>query len=223
MGFAEPGRREIEAGTDLVPEAARSLFEERGHKSTTMEEAAKKAVTSNGTVYLYFKKKEALLFFLLTGSLEELRDNLLPILETDAEADLTVIPIGRAIRDFHRSRSGLSELTLLKVNSCWKKSPEELAEAHQAALIGALDIIKRVLEKMGSTTGREPRDPLESAVFFLAPDAGLFVFVSISQPDLRWMADKRKPLRKTREVVLREPLELDEDSVERWQRKDESL
>ncbi|CAN7570822.1 helix-turn-helix domain containing protein [Devosia sp. LjRoot16] len=54
-------RRRAEARPDEVLDAALELFIEKGFASTRVEDIAKRAGLSKGTVYLYFPSKEALL------------------------------------------------------------------------------------------------------------------------------------------------------------------
>jgi len=54
-------RRRAEARPDEVLDAAVQLFAERGFAATTVEQIAKRAGLSKGTVYLYFPSKKALL------------------------------------------------------------------------------------------------------------------------------------------------------------------
>jgi len=44
----------------MIMEAALELFEERGYSDTTVPEIARKAGIATGTIYIYFKTKEAL-------------------------------------------------------------------------------------------------------------------------------------------------------------------
>ncbi|HUP26975.1 MAG TPA: TetR family transcriptional regulator [Chloroflexia bacterium] len=55
--------REVDADKRrLIIEAARSLFTTRGYETTTMAEVARSAGVAVGTVYLYFKNKNDLLY-----------------------------------------------------------------------------------------------------------------------------------------------------------------
>jgi AcrR family transcriptional regulator len=66
-GFGKPRWSEEVKETDadkrhLIMEAARELFTTKGYESTTMSEVARKAGVAVGTVYLYFKNKNDLLY-----------------------------------------------------------------------------------------------------------------------------------------------------------------
>ncbi len=59
--FEPKFRRRAEARPDEVLDAAIKLFAEKGYAATTVDQIAKHAGLSKGTVYLYFPSKKALL------------------------------------------------------------------------------------------------------------------------------------------------------------------
>ena len=63
-------RRRAEARPDEVLDAALSLFTEKGYARTTVDQVAKRAGFSKGTVYLYFASKEAILEGLVQRTVE---------------------------------------------------------------------------------------------------------------------------------------------------------
>jgi len=63
-------RRRAEARPDEVLDAALSLFTEKGYARTTVDQVAKRAGFSKGTVYLYFASKEAILEGLVRRTVE---------------------------------------------------------------------------------------------------------------------------------------------------------
>ncbi len=60
MGIQERKEREKEKRRQQILTAAKKVFSEKGYNKTTMEDIAKKAELSPGTLYLYFKNKEEL-------------------------------------------------------------------------------------------------------------------------------------------------------------------
>ena len=62
MGTAERREREREELKNLILDAAKELFIEKGLDQTTMRNIADKINYSVGTVYLYYKDKDAILF-----------------------------------------------------------------------------------------------------------------------------------------------------------------
>lgn len=76
MGVKERKKREKETRRREILDAARNVFAGKGLKKTTMEEIAREAELSPGTLYLYFKNKDELIASLSTSVLEYLRDQL---------------------------------------------------------------------------------------------------------------------------------------------------
>ena len=60
MGIQERKKREKERRRQQILSAAKLLFANRGFHHTTMEDIAKEAELSPGTLYLYFKSKDEL-------------------------------------------------------------------------------------------------------------------------------------------------------------------
>jgi AcrR family transcriptional regulator len=60
MGIQERKEREKERRRQQIIVAAKRVFSEKGFNKATMEDIAKKAELSPGTLYLYFKNKEEL-------------------------------------------------------------------------------------------------------------------------------------------------------------------
>ncbi len=60
MGIEERKERERERRRQQIMVAAKRVFTEKGFNKTTMEDIAREAELSTGTLYLYFKNKEEL-------------------------------------------------------------------------------------------------------------------------------------------------------------------
>ncbi len=73
-------RRRAEARPDEVLDAALELFIDKGFSATRVEDVAKRAGISKGSVYLYFPSKEALLEGLVRRAVAPVADNVLGIL-----------------------------------------------------------------------------------------------------------------------------------------------
>jgi AcrR family transcriptional regulator len=77
-----PSRQEIrsEETKRAIMTSAGQLFAQRGYDAVTMREIAKAAGCSHTTIYLYFKDKEALLYQLSMGPLQNLREQMESVL-----------------------------------------------------------------------------------------------------------------------------------------------
>lgn len=60
MGIKDRKRRERERRQQQIIIAAKRIFSEKGYNKATMEDIAKEAELSPGTIYLYFKNKDEL-------------------------------------------------------------------------------------------------------------------------------------------------------------------
>ncbi|WP_375688545.1 TetR/AcrR family transcriptional regulator [Pseudooceanicola sp. LIPI14-2-Ac024] len=67
-------RRRAEARPDEVLDAALALFTEQGYARTTVDQVARRAGFSKGTVYLYFSSKEAILEGLVRRAVEPIAE-----------------------------------------------------------------------------------------------------------------------------------------------------
>ncbi len=72
-------RRRAEARPDEVLDAALELFMEKGFETTRVEDIARRAGLSKGSVYLYFSSKEALLEGLVQRAVVPVADNALSL------------------------------------------------------------------------------------------------------------------------------------------------
>ncbi len=75
-------RRRAEARPDEVLDAALELFMDKGFAATRVEDIAKRAGLSKGTVYLYFPSKEAVLEGLVRRAIIPIADSALDALAT---------------------------------------------------------------------------------------------------------------------------------------------
>ena len=73
-------RRRAEARPDEVLNAALELFMEKGFAATRVEDIARRAGVSKGTVYLYFSSKEAVLEALVRRAIAPVADSALSVL-----------------------------------------------------------------------------------------------------------------------------------------------
>ena len=76
MGIQERKRREREQRRRQIMQAAQKVFSHKGFTKTTMEDIAREAELSPGTLYLYFKNKDELYASLSLEVLERLYEKL---------------------------------------------------------------------------------------------------------------------------------------------------
>ncbi len=79
MGTAERKQRERELRKKQILKAAEKIITRKGMQNTTMDEIAESCELSKGTLYLYFRNREELIFSLLIMTL----DNFIKIMESN--------------------------------------------------------------------------------------------------------------------------------------------
>lgn len=130
-------RRRAEARPDEVLDAALALFVEKGFAATRVEDVARRAGLSKGTIYLYFPSKEALLEGLV-------RRAIVPI------ADSALVAIGNAEGDPRPVISMVLRMMALrisdpKVAAIPKLMLRELRSFPDLAAIYRREVLDRVL------------------------------------------------------------------------------
>jgi AcrR family transcriptional regulator len=81
MGLEERRKRERENRKNAILKAARKLYFEKGFKSITVANIAKKAELSKGAVYLYFNSKEEIYVQILLKDIDKFHSSLSDICE----------------------------------------------------------------------------------------------------------------------------------------------
>ncbi len=102
MGIAERKAREKESRRESILFAAKKLFSKKGFENTSMDELAAEAELAKGTLYLYFKSKEEVIYSLLSPSLAEYQRGLREIASDPGKpAEATLREIVKYIYDMY--------------------------------------------------------------------------------------------------------------------------
>jgi AcrR family transcriptional regulator len=126
MGTADRRAREKKERRQAILDCAKRLFARKGFENATINEVAQEAEFAKGTIYLYFKSKEEILYILLEPWLEE---NLRQVIELAAKP------------------SPSQETTLRRVFTLMYKKYLEEPEKHQIILNYNAKKYKRMLTK----------------------------------------------------------------------------
>ncbi|OPY70837.1 MAG: Biofilm operon icaADBC HTH-type negative transcriptional regulator IcaR [Syntrophorhabdaceae bacterium PtaU1.Bin034] len=137
MGAIERRKREREVRRELAIDAARSIFEEQGYSSLTMDKIAERSELSRAALYLYFKNKEEILISAIVS-----------------HADY----FARLLREIYDNRESIGEGMLEKLWECFQRFYEKDPVAftawqyfHQSETIGNLSSeLRDVLHESGS-------------------------------------------------------------------------
>ena len=102
MGITERKEREKEQRRNDIIDAAEKVFFNKGFDNATMEEIAEQAELSKGTIYLYFKSKDELLFAIDLRAMKILMSLFRESVNRDKSTIDNLLEIGRAYVRFSR-------------------------------------------------------------------------------------------------------------------------
>ena len=103
MGIQERKQRERERRRQQIIVAAKRVFSEKGFSKSTMEDIAREAELSPGTLYLYFKNKDELYASLSLRILQYLNIRLEDVKkETDVDLRKKIVAIKEALYDVYQ-------------------------------------------------------------------------------------------------------------------------
>lgn len=103
MGIQERKQRERERRRQQIIVAAKRVFSEKGFSKTTMEDIAREAELSPGTLYLYFKNKDELYASLSLRILQYLNIRLEDVKkEKDTDPGKKILAIKEALYDVYQ-------------------------------------------------------------------------------------------------------------------------
>lgn len=151
MGIQERKEREKERRRQQIIVAAKRVFSEKGFNKATMEDIAKEAELSPGTLYLYFKNKEELYASLSLRILQYLHIRVTHVnKETDMSPDKKLAALMEAMYDvydfdpliiinmFHLQSSetlkNLSDSLLEEIKALSKKSIGAIAKIFEEGI-----------------------------------------------------------------------------------------
>ncbi|MBD3232579.1 MAG: TetR family transcriptional regulator [candidate division Zixibacteria bacterium] len=178
MGTAERKEREKIRRQNDILDAAEEVFFERGLKEATMEEVAEKAELSKGTLYLYFKNKEALYLGINLRALAVLRRKFEESIRQYENAGSKLLAIGRAYIDYAAEFPNYFR-TMNFVETMRFEPPEDIADDPlmrecQDTGMGVLQLIANIVER-GKNEGyfRPELDPMKTAMILWAAGNGV--------------------------------------------------
>ena len=103
MGIQERKQRERERRRQQIIVAAKRVFSEKGFSKTTMEDIAREAELSPGTLYLYFKNKDELYASLSLRILQYMNIRLEDVKkEQDSNSRQKIVSIKEALYDVYQ-------------------------------------------------------------------------------------------------------------------------
>lgn len=178
MGIQERKNREKERRRQQIIIAAKKIFSSKGFHKTTMEDIAKKAELSPGTLYLYFKNKDELFASLSMRLLHYLSIRINTI---DIEVELTSKQRMEILKDAFVDVYKFDPLILINMfhlqsgETLKNLSPELLADIRKLSN-SALDAIARIFDEGIKTGEFVDKNPLLMAHIIWSMFSGIVLW-----------------------------------------------
>jgi len=176
MGTRERKERERESRKAEILEAAKSVFFTRGFQAATMDQVAKAAELSKGTLYRYFSCKEELYVTILLEGLDKLTRRFQEATDRVSGWEAKLRAVGEAyFRYYKEEKNYFQILFFLQHGELSSKIPEVLFQACTLKGAEALSYISRAVEEGMEAGDVEPGDPMETAVISWGAMTGIFL------------------------------------------------
>ena len=158
MGLEDRRKREKEQRRNAILNAARKLFLEKGFKHVTVENIARKAELSKGSVYLYFSSKEEIYTQILLNDIDKFNRKSSQIFQNGKPAADLVMDFACIYVDFF-----LNDRELFRIMMTFMLHTEELnlTEAVNQHIIDVTNNTVKIIETIlqhGIDRGEFPRD-----------------------------------------------------------------
>jgi AcrR family transcriptional regulator len=158
MGLEDRRKREREQRRNAILNAARKLFLEKGFKHVTVENIARKAELSKGSVYLYFSSKEEIYTQILLNDIDKFNRKSSQIFQNGKPAAVLVMDFACIYVDFF-----LNDRELFRIMMTFMLHTEELnlTEAVNQHIIDVTNNTVKIIETIlqhGIDRGEFPRD-----------------------------------------------------------------
>lgn len=127
--------------------AARKLFFEKGFKAVTVESIAKKADTSKGALYLYFRSKDEIYTQILLDDIGKFHKYISDLFGNGSSASEMLFRLAGIYVDFFmKDRELFRILMTFMLNSHDRKLPEEIENHIIRTTNTTIDIIEKALQ-----------------------------------------------------------------------------
>lgn len=183
MGIKERRAREKEQRKNSIIDAAEKVFFSKGMSQATMDEVAKAAELSKGTLYLYFKSKEDLYLAIVLRGHELLYSMFEEATTRRPKGRTKVMEMGQAYFDFYRRYPDYFNAMLYYENYELDFNDENpyAQECHQSSK-RALNLLADTIQ-LGIDDGTVRRDlaPLKVAFNLWGQAMGLVQLISLKE------------------------------------------
>ncbi|MDE2491396.1 MAG: TetR/AcrR family transcriptional regulator [Elusimicrobia bacterium] len=158
-----PVVRDPDAKRRRILEAARRLLVADGFQDVVLDDVAREADVAKGTLFLYFKNKEELVFAAFSDLVESLGLELAALAKTGVAGRELLVAAARVILGhFDRHRDFMGQIGSRRLPGCGARSRERLLEKYRANHAHVV----RILE-LAAKDGAPPPDAEFAAAAFI--------------------------------------------------------
>lgn len=172
MTIADRKEREREERRLQIISAAEHLFFQYGYDQVSVDQIAREAELSKGTIFFYFKNKEVLFFTILLQGIRLFHQNIeKAVQQNDGSAILQLYALGKISIEFSREYPGYRSMIRQFKSGRFPLDDRGPEDREITAIIGYTDLITELLESIihnGITEGsiKSTLDPIELAIMF---------------------------------------------------------
>ena len=146
MAFERRRGREKDIKKNTILKAARKLFFEKGFKYVTVENIAKKAELSKGSVYLHFKSKDEIYSRILLNDIDKFHEKISDLLSNEACARDVLFRLADIYIDFFlKDRELFRILMKFMLNVNHRNLPDEIRDHLIKTTNRSADVIENIL------------------------------------------------------------------------------
>ena len=200
MGIQERKKRERERRRQQIIVAAKRVFSEKGFSKTTMEDIAREAELSPGTLYLYFKNKDELYASLSLRILQYMNIRLEDVKkENDSNPEQKIASIKEALHDVYQfDPMILINMFHLQSSETLKNLSSPLLENITELSRNSLQIIADIFKNSSGRNTLLTRQPTAAADIVWS----LFTGVVLWEESKRMIDDDRDYLKPTLDIAF---------------------
>ena len=200
MGIQERKQRERERRRQQIIVAAKRVFSEKGFSKTTMEDIAREAELSPGTLYLYFKNKDELYASLSLRILQYMNIRLEDVKkENDSNPEQKIASIKEALHDVYQfDPMILINMFHLQSSETLKNLSSPLLENITELSRNSLQIIADIFKNSSGRNTLLTRQPTAAADIVWS----LFTGVVLWEESKRMIDDDKDYLKPTLDIAF---------------------
>ncbi|KAA3609802.1 MAG: TetR/AcrR family transcriptional regulator [Calditrichaeota bacterium] len=179
MGISERKEREKHQRRNDIINAAEKLFFSKGLANTTMDEVAKEAEYSKGTLYLYFKSKEDLYLAITVRGMKILEKMFREALKVSENGLCKSRRMGETYFEFaHKYPNYFNSMVYFETSDIQIDNNENAQTCEEQVNRTLQPVVEAVQEGINDESIRSDLDPLQVATVMWAHCTGIITVIS---------------------------------------------